>query len=150
MVLLSETDLATAVEALGPSQDLAVVWSAQRLLWANYGRDKMPGIARLSVTSPEGGLRIVIPDGQRSLNALKLASIYEDGLLLLPDSPAMRRDLTAVASPQQVGTLLGRSQGLGILMEPYLARPARDALVRWHTERAMDTRTWTAAQSAPH
>ncbi|MGW3929808.1 hypothetical protein ACWECC_17135 [Streptomyces microflavus] len=148
--LLAEEDFASAAQILSPlvpgshAPNVDASWTAHRLLWANFGQSMMPGLARLSLATACGSVRILIPHGQRSVDALTLAESSDADLVLLPDSRALRRVLRN-ADPAQA---LAEAGGLSIPIPASTVTAARDAIVRWDAEQVLDTRAWLAAQTA--
>lgn len=146
--LLSERDLATAAQVLVPGLDTTASWIAHRLLWTNYGRSKMPGLAELALTTELGSVRILVPDGQRSIDALMLASVSDRALVLLRDSRALRRVLKYGTDPARLAQALDGATGLTVPIRAAEATTARDATVRWDAEQALGSDAWLAAQAA--
>jgi hypothetical protein len=152
--LLAEEDFASAAQVLGSlgpgtqALNIAASWSAHRLLWANFGQSKMPGLAELSLATELGSVRFLVPDGQRSIKALTLAGSSDGVLVLLPDSRALRRVLKSGADPAQTARALAEAGGLSVPIQASAAIAARDAIVRWDAEQVLDTEAWLAAQGA--
>ncbi|MEU9761719.1 hypothetical protein AB0D98_18635 [Streptomyces sp. NPDC047987] len=147
--LLAAEDFASAAQVLGPVPDAlnaTASWKAHRLLWANYGQSRMPGLAELSIANDLGSVRFLVPHGQRSIAALTLASISDGDLVLLPDSRALRRALKSGADPEQTSQVLAEAGGLPVPIRAASALTARDAIVRWDAEQALTLEEWLAAQ----
>ncbi|RNG08226.1 hypothetical protein [Streptomyces botrytidirepellens] len=148
--LLDEEDFVTAAQVLDPgigALNITASWTAHRLLWANFGPSKMPGLAELSLSTGLGSARLLVPHGQRSIKALNLASVSDGDLLLLPDSRALRRELKRHADSEQLAQVLAEAGGLTVPVQASAAITARDAMVRWDAEQVLDTETWLAAQA---
>ncbi|MFI5864751.1 hypothetical protein [Streptomyces sp. NPDC051546] len=149
-LLLGEEDFESAAQVVGPglsSLGVTASWRAHRLLWANYGQSKMPGLAELSLTTDQGSLRILVPHGQRSIGALSLAGSSTE-LVLLPDSRALRRLLKSAGELAQIAPVLAEAGGLCVPVLASAAVSARDSLIRWGAEQGLDPEAWLAAQAA--
>ncbi|MFE9252908.1 hypothetical protein [Streptomyces sp. NPDC007088] len=149
--LLPEEDFASMAQVLGSGTDplnLAASWTAHRLLWPNFGQTTMPGLAELSLDTDRGSVRLLVPDGQRSIEVLTLASASDGELVLLPDSRTLRRMLKSSDDPARTAQVLAESGGLSVPIEASIATTARDAIIRWDAEQTLDVEAWRAAQTA--
>ncbi|MET8816532.1 hypothetical protein ABZW47_31605 [Streptomyces sp. NPDC004549] len=149
--LLPEEDFASVAQVLGSGTDplnLAASWTAHRLLWPNFGQTTMPGLAELSLDTDRGSVRLLVPDGQRSIEVLTLASASDGELVLLPDSRTLRRMLKSGDDPARTARVLAEAGGVSVPIEASIATAARDAIIRWDAEQILDVEAWSAAQTA--
>ncbi|MGW6145602.1 hypothetical protein [Streptomyces sp. NPDC055140] len=149
--LLAEGDFAAAAQVLGPGAqglNTSASWTAHRLLWANFGKSTLPGIAELALATDLGSVRLLVPHGHRSIRALALASSCDGDLVLLPDSRALRRALKSGADPAETAQAIAEAGELSVPIQASAAITARDAITRWDAEQVLGPEAWLAAQAA--